>query len=95
MPTEMIPHPAGPPDVTPEDRDEARRRASDPRMIPWVGLQALRERGLLEGDAFDEAWKPMVRDPELGKLLLDRYGVVIGSDGDRLYMRRADAKDRS
>ncbi len=87
-PTEIVPHPAGPPDITLEDRDEARRRAADPRLMPWFALQKLREIGLFEGEAFDEVWERMVRDPDLGKLLLERYGVRASADGDRLLLRR-------
>lgn len=67
---------------------DAELRMADPRRMPWFAFQKLRDTGLLEGDAFDERWDKIVRDSELGKRLIDRYGVVLGQDADRLYMRR-------
>lgn len=76
-------------DVIGSDLAEAVRRRLPTRLLPWFALQKLREEGLLEGEAFDRVWEPMVRDADFGKLLLERYGVVFGRDGDRLYIRKA------
>lgn len=90
-PTETIPHPGTPDNGA--DGEQQDRNFRPPRyeisgfMLRWLRV----EMGLLEGDALSEAFEAILRDNVIGELLVTRHGICIGQDGDRLYMRRAEA----
>lgn len=58
-----------------------------PEPLAEAVLHQLRRIGLLEGEALTPVWDAIQRDPEVGRLLLNRHGVRLGRDGDRLYVR--------
>lgn len=57
------------------------------QLPPWVASQI----PILTNEQLTDVWNRMHRDPELGKLLIDRYAVHLGRDGDRLYVRSCNA----
>jgi len=61
--------------------------ALDEPVLPFL-LTTLRRTGLVEGEGLDELWPQMLRDQELGELLMRKHGVVAGRIGNRLYLRR-------
>jgi len=77
---------------TPQQRESWDRLLGDvlalDEPVPPFLVSTLRRRGLLEGEALDDVWGRMLRDRPPGKMLLDKYGVVAGRIGDRLYLRR-------